>query len=153
MLAVIALLLVVVVVVGWNLCRCSDPCYHPLELLPCCGAWPHSTAPTYISLQHPCSFCPDNCRSLLVCCLQFLQHMPGAGGLVNEIKGNTQHYLSVIAEAADAQLATLSVTGSVAADIYDTLLEAVRPCCLPETESELELKKHNMILWLRLSYR
>jgi hypothetical protein len=51
--------------------------------------------------------------------------MPGAGGLVNEIKGNTQHYLSVIAEAADAQLATLSVTGSVPADIYDTLLEAV----------------------------
>ncbi|KAF6263445.1 minichromosome maintenance protein 7 [Scenedesmus sp. NREL 46B-D3] len=54
----------------------------------------------------------------------FLQHMPGAGGLVSEIKGNTQHYLSVIAEAADAQLATLSVTGAVAADIYDTLLEA-----------------------------
>jgi hypothetical protein len=60
-----------------------------------------------------------------VTCLQFLQHMPGAGGLVTEIKGNTQHYLSVIAEAADAQLATLSVTGAVPADIYDTLLEAV----------------------------
>lgn len=58
--------------------------------------------------------------------------MPGAGGLVGEIKGNTQHYLGVIAEAADAQLASLSVTGAVPADIYDTLLEAVRPvlmCC------------------------
>jgi hypothetical protein len=51
--------------------------------------------------------------------------MPGAGGLVAEIKSNTQHYLSVIAEAADAQLATLSVTGAVPADVYDTLLEAV----------------------------
>ncbi|WIA36887.1 hypothetical protein OEZ86_008135 [Tetradesmus obliquus] len=55
----------------------------------------------------------------------FLQHMPGAGGLVGEIKGNTQHYLGVIAEAADAQLASLSVTGAVPADIYDTLLEAL----------------------------
>uniref|UniRef100_A0A383WE58 DNA helicase n=1 Tax=Tetradesmus obliquus TaxID=3088 RepID=A0A383WE58_TETOB len=54
----------------------------------------------------------------------FLQHMPGSGGLVGEIKGNTQHYLGVIAEAADAQLASLSVTGAVPADIYDTLLEA-----------------------------
>ncbi|WIA16663.1 hypothetical protein OEZ85_013326 [Tetradesmus obliquus] len=54
----------------------------------------------------------------------FLQHMPGAGNLVGEIKGNTQHYLGVIAEAADAQLASLSMTGAVPADIYDTLLEA-----------------------------
>lgn len=58
--------------------------------------------------------------------MQFLQVMPAAQGLVEEIKGNTQHYLSVIAEAADSQLATLSVTGRVNADIYDTLLEAVR---------------------------
>eukprot|EP00879_Flechtneria_rotunda_P029219 GHRR01031505.1.p2 GENE.GHRR01031505.1~~GHRR01031505.1.p2 ORF type:complete len:120 (+),score=34.69 GHRR01031505.1:2297-2656(+) len=55
----------------------------------------------------------------------FLMHMPGAGSLVEEIKGNTQHFLSVIAEAADSQLATLSVTGQVPADIYDALLEAV----------------------------
>lgn len=61
--------------------------------------------------------------------VQFLQHMPGAGNLVSEIKGNTQHYISVIAEAADSQLATLSVSGQVHADVYDTLLEMVSSCC------------------------
>eukprot|EP00878_Enallax_costatus_P012492 GHUV01013046.1.p1 GENE.GHUV01013046.1~~GHUV01013046.1.p1 ORF type:complete len:475 (+),score=150.53 GHUV01013046.1:249-1673(+) len=54
----------------------------------------------------------------------FLAATSSAQGLVEEIKNNTQHYISVIAEAADSQLATLSVTGRVHADIYDTLLEA-----------------------------
>lgn len=35
------------------------------------------------------------------------------------------HYISVIAEAADSQLSTLSVSGRVKADIYDNLMEAV----------------------------
>lgn len=60
---------------------------------------------------------------------QFLELTPSASGLVEEIKNNTQHYISVIAEAADSQLATLSVTGRVNADIYDTLLEAVSGLC------------------------
>lgn len=63
--------------------------------------------------------------------LQFLEVMPTAGGLVEEIKGNTQHYLSVVADAADAVLNNMPVTGRVNADIYDTLLEAVSHSVAP----------------------
>jgi len=37
--------------------------------------------------------------------------IPSASGLLQEIKDNTQHYISVIAEAADSQLSTLSRHG------------------------------------------
>jgi len=57
--------------------------------------------------------------------LQFLQAVPNAAGLLQEIKDNTMHYISVIAEAADSQLSTLSVSGSMKADIYDNLMDAV----------------------------
>lgn len=49
--------------------------------------------------------------------------------MLEEVKGNTQHYLGVIAEAADAQLATLTTTGVVQADVFDNLMETVRRCC------------------------
>lgn len=57
---------------------------------------------------------------------QYLAHTAGASlSLLSEVKDNTHHYLSVIAEAADSQLATLTTTGVVRADVYDNLQENV----------------------------
>eukprot|EP00775_Hariotina_reticulata_P009817 gene9817-9975_t len=55
---------------------------------------------------------------------EFLQALPNASGLLQEIKDNTMHYVSVIAEAADSQLSTLSASGGLKADIYDNLMDA-----------------------------
>lgn len=58
--------------------------------------------------------------------------MPGGSlDLLEEVKNNTHHYISVIADAADSQLAMLTTTGSVPADVYDNLQETVR--CPTET--------------------
>jgi hypothetical protein len=54
--------------------------------------------------------------------------MPGNNlALLEEMKDNTHHYTSVIADAADSQLASLTTTGVVPADVYDNLQETVRP--------------------------
>jgi len=53
--------------------------------------------------------------------------MPGGSlDLLEEVKNNTHHYISVIADAADSQLAMLTTTGAVPADVYDNLQETVR---------------------------
>lgn len=59
--------------------------------------------------------------------IQYLAQIPnGPMGLLDEVKNNTHHYISVIADAADSQLAMLTTTGSVPADVYDNLQETVR---------------------------
>jgi hypothetical protein len=58
---------------------------------------------------------------------QYLAQTPGNNlGLLQEVKDNTHHYISVIADAADSQLASLTTTGVVPADVYDNLQETVR---------------------------
>lgn len=82
----------------------------------------HTHQPTLTNpLQTTCTCC-----MLLLLPPQYLAHTPGASmSLLNEVKGNTHHYLAVIAEAADSQLATLSTSGVVQADVYDNLQENV----------------------------
>jgi hypothetical protein len=62
--------------------------------------------------------------------VQYLSQIPdGPATLLEEIKQNTHHYISVIADAADSQLAMLTTTGAVPADVYDNLRETVSCCC------------------------
>jgi hypothetical protein len=64
--------------------------------------------------------------------VQYLSQIPGGSlTLLEEIKQNTHHYISVIADAADSQLAMLTTTGVVPADVYDNLRETVSclRCC------------------------
>jgi hypothetical protein len=58
---------------------------------------------------------------------QYLAHSGGGWlALLEDVKANTHHYISVVAEAADAQLAHLTTTGVVTADVFDNLMENVR---------------------------
>ena len=89
-----------------------------------------STCPT--ATNNPALLVPVSCCVSRLCAapaLQYLSHVPsGPTHLLEEIKNNTHHYISVIADAADSQLAMLTTTGSVPADVYDNLQETVRRC-------------------------
>lgn len=62
--------------------------------------------------------------------VQYLSQIPGGSlTLLEEIKQNTHHYISVIADAADSQLAMLATTRVVPADVYDNLRETVSCYC------------------------
>lgn len=74
--------------------------------------------------------CTDVCLLQPHMHVQYLSQIPGGSlTLLDEVKSNTHHYISVIADAADSQLAMLSANGTVPADVYDNLRETVRRPC------------------------
>lgn len=67
--------------------------------------------------------------------MQYLSQIPGGSlTLLEEVKNNTHHYISVIADAADSQLAMLTSTGVVPADVYDNLRETVSNILLQQQQ-------------------
>jgi hypothetical protein len=67
--------------------------------------------------------------------VQYLSQIPGGSlTLLEEVKNNTHHYISVIADAADSQLAMLTTTGVVPADVYDNLRETVSNLLLQQQQ-------------------